>query len=66
MIVKIGDVISEYSVRNKFDENIPVYSVTNEKGFCTGYFSKEVASKDKQRIKLSRGDTSHITLPVSM
>ena len=31
MIVKIGDVISEYSVRNKFDENIPVYSVTNEK-----------------------------------
>ena len=27
MIVKIGDVISEYSVRNKFDENIPVYSV---------------------------------------
>lgn len=56
MIVKIGDVISEYSVRNKFDENIPVYSVTNEKGFCTGYFSKEVASKDKSTYKIvSRG-----------
>ena len=52
MIVKIRDVISEYSVRNKFDENIPVYSVTNEKGFCTGYFSKEVASKDKSTYKI--------------
>ena len=52
MIVKIGDVISEYSGRNKFDENIPVYSVTNEKGFCTGYFSKEVASKDKSTYKI--------------
>ena len=52
MIVKIGDVISEYSVRNKLDENIPVYSVTNEKGFCTGYFSKEVASKDKSTYKI--------------
>ena len=52
MIVKIGDVIAEYSVRNKFDENIPVYSVTNEKGFCTGYFSKEVASKDKSTYKI--------------
>lgn len=52
MIVKIGNVISEYSVRNKFDENIPVYSVTNEKGFCTGYFSKEVASKDKSTYKI--------------
>ena len=52
MIVKIGDVISEYSVRNKFDENIPVYSVTNDKGFCTGYFSKEVASKDKSTYKI--------------
>lgn len=51
-MVKIGDVISEYSVRNKFNENIPVYSVTNEKGFCTGYFSKEVASKDKSTYKI--------------
>lgn len=52
MIVKIADVISEYSIRNKSNEDIPVYSVTNEKGFCTGYFSKEVASKDKSTYKI--------------
>ncbi|MBC8547576.1 restriction endonuclease subunit S [Clostridiaceae bacterium NSJ-31] len=52
MIIKIEEVISEYSVRNKSNEDIPVYSVTNEKGFCTGYFSKEVASKDKSTYKI--------------
>ena len=52
MIVKIKEVISEYSVRNKSNEDIPVYSVTNENGFCTGYFSKEVASKDKSTYKI--------------
>ena len=51
-MAKIEEVISEYSVRNKFNEDIPVYSVTNEKGFCTGYFSKEVASKDKSTYKI--------------
>ena len=52
MIVKLGSLISEYSVRNKADEDIPVYSVTNEKGFCTGYFSKEVASQDRTTYKI--------------
>lgn len=52
MIVKLGDVISEYSVRNKSDEDIPVYSVTNEQGFCTGYFSKDVSSKDRTTYKI--------------
>ena len=52
MKIKLGSVISEYSVRNKADEDIPVYSVTNDKGFCTGYFSKEVASKDKTTYKI--------------
>ena len=47
MIVKLGSLISDYSVSNKADENLPVYSVTNEQGFCTGYFSKEVASQDR-------------------
>lgn len=51
-MAKIKDVIFEYSVRNKADENINVYSVTNEKGFCTDYFSKEVASKDKTTYKI--------------
>lgn len=41
MITKLGTVITEYSVRNKSKENIPVYSVTNEQGFCTGYFRDE-------------------------
>ena len=52
MIVKLGRLISEYSKRNKNNEDIPVYSVTNEKGFCTGYFSKEVASKDRTTYKI--------------
>lgn len=52
MITKLGTVITEYSVRNKSKENIPVYSVTNERGFCTGYFSKEVASKDRTTYKI--------------
>lgn len=52
MIVKLGTVISEYSVRNRLDEDIPVYSVTNERGFCTGYFSKDVSSKDRTTYKI--------------
>ena len=52
MITKLGTLISEYSVRNKLDEDIPVYSVTNEQGFCTGYFSKDVASKDRTTYKI--------------
>ena len=52
MITKLGTVITEYSVRNKSKENIPVYSVTNEQGFCTGYFSKKVASKDRTTYKI--------------
>ena len=52
MTVKLGSLISEYSVRNKADEDIPVYSVTNEQGFCAGYFSKEVASQDRTTYKI--------------
>lgn len=52
MRVKLGDYISEYSVRNKLSEDIPVYSVTNTQGFCRDYFGKEVASKDKSTYKI--------------
>ena len=52
MIIKLGALICEYSVRNKLCEDIPVYSGKNDKGFCTGYFSKEVASKDKSTYKI--------------
>ena len=49
---RLGDYIKEYSKRNKADEDIPVYSVTNTKGFCKDYFEKEVASKDKTTYKI--------------
>lgn len=52
MKVRLGDYIQEYSVRNKADEDIPVYSVTNTQGFCQDYFGKEVASKDKSTYKI--------------
>lgn len=52
MKVRLGDYIKEYSVRNMADEKIPVYSVTNTKGFCSEYFSKDVASKDRSTYKI--------------
>ncbi len=50
--VSLGEYVTEYSVRNKANEDIPVYSVTNSQGFCTEYFDKEVASKDKTTYKI--------------
>ena len=52
MRVRLGDYIKEYSVRNRLEEDIPVYSVTNTDGFCTGYFDKDVASKDRSTYKI--------------
>ena len=52
MRVRLGDYIKEYSARNKSEEDIPVYSVTNTQGFCRDYFGKEVASKDKSTYKI--------------
>lgn len=52
MRVRLGDYIQEYSERNRDSEDIPVYSVTNTQGFCTDYFGKEVASKDKSTYKV--------------
>ena len=49
---KLGDYIKEYSVRNRFNEDIPVYSVTNSQGFCRDYFGKEVASGNKKTYKI--------------
>ena len=48
----MGNYVTEYSVRNKDNEDIPVYSVTNSQGFCREYFGKEVASKDKTTYKI--------------
>ena len=52
MKARLGDYIQEYSVRNRAEEDIPVYSVTNTQGFCQDYFGKEVASKDKSTYKI--------------
>ena len=49
---KLGEFITEYSVKNRCNETIPVYSVTNSQGFCKEYFSKEVASQDKSTYKI--------------
>lgn len=51
-VEKLGQYISEYSVRNKAGEDIQVYSVTNTNGFCTEYFDKDVASKDQTNYKI--------------
>ena len=50
--IPLENFVKEYSVRNKLNEDIPVYSVTNSQGFCTEYFSKEVASQDKTTYKI--------------
>ena len=50
--VPLGKFVTEYTVRNKKNENIPVYSVTNSQGFCSEYFGKEVASQDKSTYKI--------------
>ena len=52
MRVRLGDYIKEYSVRNKFGEDIPVFSVTNTQGFCRDYFGKDVSSKDRTTYKI--------------
>lgn len=38
--IQLGTFISEYSVRNKNDLNIPVYSVTNSQGFARSILEK--------------------------
>ena len=50
--INLGNFISEYSVRNRAGDDIPVYSVTNKEGFCRDYFSKDVASQDRSTYKI--------------
>lgn len=49
---RLKEYLKEYSVKNKGNESYPVYSVTNSKGFCTEYFSKDVSSEDKSSYKI--------------
>ena len=48
---KLGEYISEYSVRDK-GKGYPVYSVTNSQGFCKEFFGKNVASEDTSNYKV--------------
>ena len=64
--VPLGNYVTEYSVRNKDNEDIPVYSVTNSQGFCREYFGKRSPAKTKPPIKLFLTVTLHIIHPESM
>ena len=50
--VQLGAYISEYNVRNKNKNDLPVFSVTNSQGFCQQYFKKVVASQDQSTYKI--------------
>ena len=53
-IEKIGLHIKQFSEKNKSNELLDVFSVTNSQGFVksTDYFSKKVYSKDTQNYKI--------------
>lgn len=60
--VKLGEVLIDFTKKNKQDENICVYSVTNDLGFVvsTEYFSKEVFSKNLKTYKIvEEGDFAY-------
>ena len=48
----LGNYIEEYSVRNKNNKPLNVYSVTNSQGFCSEYFDKDVSGEDKTTYKI--------------
>ncbi len=61
-IYKLKDLLEDYTQKNKKDETIPVYSVTNKEGFTisTDVFSKEVFSKNLKTYKIvSDGDFAY-------
>lgn len=51
---KLGDLLIEFTKKNKTDEPLQVYSVTNNHGFTisTEYFTKEVFSKNLKTYKI--------------
>lgn len=52
--IQLGDVVEEICQRNKTNLDLPVYSVTNSRGFIqsTDYFNKEVFSKNLSNYKI--------------
>ncbi|MBF0351283.1 MAG: restriction endonuclease subunit S [SAR324 cluster bacterium] len=57
-IEPLGEHVKQFSLRNKDEADIEVYSVTNSAGFTlsTDYFSKEVFSKDVSNYKIVSRD----------
>lgn len=53
-IVELGKYVRQVSQRNRADDGIEVFSVTNSEGFTrsTDFFSKEVFSKDVSNYKV--------------
>ena len=49
---KLGDYVTEFSQKYDPQLNYPVYSVTNNNGFCTEYFNKDVSGEDKSKYKV--------------
>ena len=53
-LVELGRYVQQVSRRNRSEDDIEVFSVTNSEGFTksTDYFSKEVFSKDVSNYKV--------------
>lgn len=49
---RLGSFIFEHNERNRMNRALPVYSVTNSRGFCQQYFNKVVASEDRSTYKI--------------
>ena len=52
MRARLGSFVFEHNERNRMDRSLPVYSVTNSRGFCQQYFNKVVASEDRSTYKI--------------
>ena len=50
--VRLGSFVIEHNERNRMNRALPVYSVTNSRGFCQQYFNKVVASEDRSTYKI--------------
>lgn len=49
---KLGELLFELNTKNGTKTKYPVYSVTNDMGFCRDYFGKTIASKDRSKYKV--------------
>lgn len=52
MRARLGSFVFEHNERNRMNHALPVFSVTNSRGFCQQYFNKVVASEDRSTYKI--------------